>query len=95
QFPPHYYISESPFAIVSIKVVLTNYSSSEDVYLRINGTENMVKVADANTSETAVVSYTSRKLFFTLSTVGLMYFRLATASNTAKVGSYTIEIEIM
>ena len=95
QFPPHYYISESPFAIVSIKVVLTNFSSSEDVYLRINGTENMVKVADANTSETAVVSYTSRKLFFTLSTVGLMYFRLATASNTAKVGSYTIEIEIM
>ncbi|WP_155005393.1 phage tail fiber domain-containing protein [Klebsiella grimontii] len=95
QFPPHYYISESPFAIVSIKVVLTNYSSSEDVYLRINGTENMVKVADANTSETAVVSYTARKLFFTLSTVGLMYFRLATASNTAKVGSYTIEIEIM
>ncbi|MDM4112737.1 MULTISPECIES: phage tail fiber domain-containing protein [Klebsiella] len=95
QFPPHYYISESPFAIVSIKVVLTNYSSSEDVYLRINGTENMVKVANANTSETAVVSYTARKLFFTLSTVGLMYFRLATASNTAKVGSYTIEIEIM
>ncbi|WP_154914689.1 right-handed parallel beta-helix repeat-containing protein [Klebsiella grimontii] len=95
QFPPHYYISESPFAIVSIKVVLTNYSSSEDVYLRINGTENMVKVADANTSETAVVSYTSRKLFFTLSTVGLMYFRLATASNTAKVSGYSIEIEIM
>ncbi|MBZ6757804.1 phage tail fiber protein [Klebsiella grimontii] len=95
QFPPHYYISESPFAIVSIKVVLTNFSSSEDVYLRINGTENMVKVADANTSETAVVSYTSRKLFFTLSTVGLMYFRLATASNTAKVSGYSIEIEIM
>ena len=95
QFPPHYYISESPFAIVSIKVVLTNFSSSEDVYLRINGTENMVKVADANASETAVVSYTSRKLFFTLSTVGLMYFRLATASNTAKVSGYSIEIEIM
>ena len=55
----------------------------------------MVKVADANTSETAVVSYTSRKLFFTLSTVGLMYFRLATASNTAKVSGYSIEIEIM
>ncbi|HDX9095547.1 TPA: right-handed parallel beta-helix repeat-containing protein [Klebsiella michiganensis] len=95
QFPPHYYISESPFAIVSIKVVLTNFSSSEDVYLRINGTESMVKVADANASETAVVSYTSRKLFFTLSTVGLMYFRLATASNTAKVSGYSIEIEIM
>lgn len=95
QFPPHYYISERPFAIVSIKVVLTNFSSSEDVYLRINGTESMVKVADANASETAVVSYTSRKLFFTLSTVGLMYFRLATASNTAKVSGYSIEIEIM
>jgi len=42
-----------------------------------------------------VGSYTSRKLFFTLSTVGLMYFRLATASNTAKVSGYSIEIEIM
>lgn len=94
-FTPHYIVSDGAFAIVGVRVALYNFSGSEDVYLQVNGSENTIKVAQANPVQKAVTSFNVRELFFTLTGTGVIYFRLATSGNTASLAGYSIELDIV